>query len=229
MKKIKFLKILFNTPLLPYEIPAFRAAVIEKAGKEHILFHNHLDNEKYLYGYPVIQYKSIKGKAAIVCIDYGTDEIYKLFNKKDNHIRIGNEKRPLEIVKVLVNQYNMNTWDKTFHYKLHNWIALSPENYKKYHTLQSDLDREKMLEKILIGNIISMAKGIKWQVENPIKLKIDKIDLQKLVGFKDNKLEAFNVIFRTNVFLPSGIGLGKSVSFGFGNITQHKVKETVNE
>ncbi len=228
MKKIKFLKINFDTPLKPFEIPAFRSAIIDKAGREHILFHNHLNDEKYLFGYPVIQYKSIKGKAAIVCIDYGTDEIYKLFQKKDQTIKIGSETRTLNVEKVLVNQYNLNVWDKTFFYSINNWVALSSENYQKYQLLTNELDKEAFLEKILIGNIISMAKGIKWQIDKEIKLKITDITDEHFVSFKENKLHAFNVSFKTNVFLPSGIGLGKSVSFGFGNVIVLK-KETTNE
>lgn len=223
MKKVRFLKINFDTPLKPYEVPAFRAAIIEKAGRENILFHNHLDDEKYLWGYPVIQYKSIQGKAAIVCIDYGTDEIFKIFKQKDNTVKIGNDTRKLNISKVIVNQYNFNVWDKIFYYNLNNWVALSSNNYKKYKALTDEIEKETFLEKILIGNIISMAKGIKWQIEKEIKVKITCIHKEHFVTFKENKLHAFTVDFKSNVFLPTGIGLGKSASFGFGNITKTKI------
>lgn len=129
---------------------------------------------------------------------------------------------------MFVNQFNMNVWDKTFHYNIKNWVALSSDNYKKYIAIQNELEKEAFLEKILIGNIISMAKGIKWQIDKEVKLKIVSIDDEHFVAFKENKLHAFNLSFKTNVFLPTGIGLGKSVSFGFGNISSIK-KSQVNE
>jgi len=36
---------------------------------------------------------------------------------------------------------------------------------------------------------------------------------------------AFNIEFKTNVFLPNFIGLGKGVSIGFGTIKQIYQKE----
>lgn len=75
MKKIRFLKIQFEGNLEPYEIPAFRGAVIEKAGRENLSFHNHASDEQFLYGYPVIQYKTIGKNPALICLDYGIEGI----------------------------------------------------------------------------------------------------------------------------------------------------------
>ena len=81
MKKIRLLSITFDTEIKPYEIPAFRGAIIEKAGRESILFHNHLNEGAYLYKYPLIQYKMIGSKPCIMCIEHGVDEIHKFFEK----------------------------------------------------------------------------------------------------------------------------------------------------
>lgn len=35
-----------------------------------MLFHNHLNDREFLYGYPVIQYKRIGRNPALVCVDY---------------------------------------------------------------------------------------------------------------------------------------------------------------
>jgi hypothetical protein len=43
MKTIRILTVIFDTEIFPFETPAFRAAIIEKVGRENILFNNHLD------------------------------------------------------------------------------------------------------------------------------------------------------------------------------------------
>lgn len=60
MKKIRTLTIIFEGEIKSYEIPAFRGAVIDKVGQENIIFHNHLNDNEFIYKYPLIQYKQIK-------------------------------------------------------------------------------------------------------------------------------------------------------------------------
>lgn len=50
------------------EVKLFRAAAIHALQNAEVLFHNHLDGEKLRFGYPLIQYKRIRRKAAIVCV-----------------------------------------------------------------------------------------------------------------------------------------------------------------
>nr|WP_027000330.1 hypothetical protein [Eisenibacter elegans] len=58
MKTLKLLKIQFGAVLLSREIPAFRGAIIHKVGQQDtLLFHNHLDDQRYHYAYPLVQYK----------------------------------------------------------------------------------------------------------------------------------------------------------------------------
>lgn len=82
MKKIRILQIVFDTEIKGQQISALRGAIVGKIGSESILFHNHT-YEGFRYSYPFIQYKRLNKKAAIVCVEQGVDEIYKLFNQPD--------------------------------------------------------------------------------------------------------------------------------------------------
>ncbi len=222
MPKIRFLKIQFETEVEAYEIPAFRGAVIDKAGKEHIIFHNHLNDREFLYGYPVIQYKRIGKNPAIICIDYGVDEIHHFFNNTNMEIVIGQRPVTLVVKNLQMQQYNLQVWEKHFEYRLYNWLALNQENYEKYQALNDELSQIVFLENILKANIISFAKGVKWDVDKQISLRIDEVIKSKIVPYKQQKLLAFDIRFRTNVFLPDFVGLGKGVSLGFGTVSQIK-------
>ena len=79
MKRVRVLKLDFDTKVPAQDISKFRGAVIEKTERAKILFHNHIGENQFRYDYPLIQYKSIKGKACMICIDEGTEEVNSLF------------------------------------------------------------------------------------------------------------------------------------------------------
>ena len=121
-------------------------------------------------------------------------------------------------------QYTLQVWEKSFNYRIYNWLALSQDNYQRYQQIQNDLERIDFLEGILKANIIAFAKGVKWDVDRTIHLRIDEVIKTKLVPYKSQKLMAFDLTFRSNVFLPDFVGLGKGVSLGFGTVSLIKEK-----
>lgn len=229
MKKIRVLTIVFDTEIAGHEIPAFRGAVIDKVGKENLLFHNHLNNNQFIYKYPLIQYKMLDRKPAIMCIDFGVDEIHKFFEKRDWSLKISDRWLNMKIDKLHMNQFVMQVWDKKFSYSIFNWIALNQENFKKYHTLPTMTEKIEMLERTLKANILSFAKGIEWTVDKEIKLSIRDIRRNRAAKVKGKLLEGFDLDFSTNVFLPNFIGLGKSVSLGYGVVKELKPKNSENK
>ncbi|MCF6183079.1 MAG: hypothetical protein L3J56_00390 [Bacteroidales bacterium] len=132
LKKVRILQVIFDAEIKPYELPAFRGAVIAKVGQEHILFHNHKNNQEFVYNYPLIQYKLIRGKPAMVCVEHGVDEIHHFFENSSRTIGMSGREIELKIDKINLNRFTMNVWDKYFNYNIRNWIALNQENYQKY-------------------------------------------------------------------------------------------------
>jgi len=220
LKKIRIIQVVFGDEISGFEIPAFRGAIIEKAGKDTILFHNHLDEGKFRYRYPLIQYKVINRKPAIICIEEGVDEIHKFFENKSWSIEISGRQLEMKVERLNLNSFVMQVWDKMFSYGISNWIALNQENYQKFNSLAKLSDRINFLENTLKANIISMAKGIDWTVDKNIELKIMNLIDSRPVTLKGKKLLGINLTFNTNVFLPNYIGLGKSVSVGYGTVKQ---------
>ena len=96
------------------------------------------------------------------------------------------------------------------------WLALNEVNYVKFIKLGGSR-RKQLLEKILIGNILSASKGLDYTVPGKIETEIIwarptacRLKGTSIIGFKG----AFNV----NFTLPHLFGLGKSVSRGFGAV-----------
>ena len=67
---VRVLTIKFANPLRHQQVPEFRGAVIAALDQKRLLFHNH-DEQGLRYAYPLIQYKVLDGKAAIVATGEG--------------------------------------------------------------------------------------------------------------------------------------------------------------
>ena len=214
-KSVRQLTITFSNHLESSKISAFRGAMIEKVGRRSIAFHNHSD-EGYVYAYPVIQYKRIQSKAGIYCLGSGVDEIHKFFEQKCWKIDLHGEHVSLAIENLELNSFTLSVSDTAWRYQIKNWIALNEENYKTFRRLERITEKVLLLEKLLVGNILSFAKGMGWRLERPIVVKIQQLNGQKVIRYKGVPLLAFDVSFSANVFLPRYLGLGKSASHGFG-------------
>ncbi|GIV35222.1 MAG: hypothetical protein KatS3mg031_2757 [Chitinophagales bacterium] len=227
MKRIRTLLVIFDEEIRPFEIEAFRGAVIQKAGLENTVFHNHYADGRYVYQYPLIQYKAARGKPVLFCVDQGVDEVHHFFTNKNWDVHISGRTLHLKISRLDLKSCNLNVWNQHFNYRISHWLALNQENYKKYLGLHTDDDRRQMLARILTGNVISFAKSVKWEVDKPVETRITEMVRQKTMLYKNNKLLAFDVIFSANVSLPDWLSLGKGASHGFGVIRRMKMYKTV--
>lgn len=224
IKKIRVLQVEFENPIDPWEVPYFRGAVIATAGKENILFHNHL-KDNYRYGYPLIQYKEFKHKPYLISLDEGVDEIHHFFENMQEGVLLGNRPYELKISNLHLTQHTLQVWNTNWKYRITNWLALNQENYQKFKAIESPEARIDFLQKTLTGNLISFAKGIDWTIERTIETRITHMWEPKLVTFKNQKIMAFNLEFWCNIYLPRLIGLGKGASMGFGIVELLKIKE----
>jgi len=222
MLKIKYLRIEFDAEIAQHEIPAFRGAIAQKVGQDAVLFHHHQPDNTLRYAYPLIQYKRIGSRPTIVCLGEGVENIHQFFEKRNWDIHISGRTIPLKVAKLDMHQHPLQVWNKTFDYSLSNWIALNQPSYQAYKKLKGLTAQVQFLEKKMIGNILSFAKGVNWHVEKDIICIITQLSSTQLVKVKDVSLMSFHIKFATNVSLPSWIGLGSNVSIGFGTVKRDK-------
>lgn len=219
MPKIRYLKIRFSNKLMPWELPLFRAAVIEATDRQSTLFHNHGPDDTFLYRYPKIQYKLTERKATIICLDDGTDDIHYLLQNRSLDLRIGDRQETFEIEDIHIQYPQLQTWRANFQYALKNWQGLNQENYQKYQALEGEVERLQFLEKMLLGNLLAIARDFGLDTTAiPIQLQITKMKEEKWLGYKGRKVLTFTLNFKTNLSLPDYVGLGKGVSVGFGSV-----------
>lgn len=180
---------------------------------EYELLHQH-QGTKFIYKYPVIQYRILGQKAIIIGIEEGAEVLKEIYSET-GRIKLGNINYSIVEKSVRVERSDFGISDKIISYKfLTPWIALNQENYQKYQ-LMTYPERKEKLRSILIGNILSASKGLNCHIVEQIKLDLIKISTTPC-KLKDTPLLGFNAEFMANFNIPQYLGLGKSVSRGFG-------------
>lgn len=217
--EIPTILIRFNNEMRLHEIPLFRGAVIHSLQEASVFFHNHSGKDTLRYAYPLIQYKCIDGKAAMLGIKEGVSDVEKFLACNPDIMRIGQRRDRMLIHKINRGDTALKLTSEWNLYELHNYLPLSQENYMQYRNAESLAERCTLLEQCLVGNILSFAKGVGVHFDEQIKVVLQNAENIKLYEFKKVKMMAFDIVFNANVSLPQYIGLGRKVSFGFGTLT----------
>jgi len=181
---------------------------------EYSLLHQH-DADKFIYRYPMVQYKMIHRTPTVLGINEGAEVLKKIYDEYDKITLNGNE---YEIAErgITYKKEDFGISEKLIKYDfLTPWFALNQENYRKYISSNNE-QQAALLNRNLVGNILSMSKSLDYQVPDKIKCHIEVKEQSS--SLKGNDIIAFRGFFVTNFQIPDLLGLGKSVSRGFGTV-----------
>ncbi len=199
------------------------------------LLHHHLNipnnRGEFIYTYPKVQYKIIDGNPIIL----GIGEAVEIVEKTSNihHLDLKGKRYVVINKELIKKEVNYGVTEDTISYKfLTPWLALDEESYKRYKRRNPE-ERKKQLESILIGNVISMAKGLEYVITDKITATVDVKEVQ--TSLKGTPMLGFLGTFSVNFEIPDYWGIGKSVSRGFGTIVRQNTdnrlsdRKTINE
>ncbi len=179
--------------------------------------HQHEKNGSLIYRYPCVQYKIINSSCVLIGFNEGLDIIKKTFHDLKE---INLDGRWQEVLSKGLESYTtyFSVTSEQMHYSfLTPWLALNEKNYEQYQKLGTWPKKKELLEKILIGNIISMSKSLGYTVPEPIKADIGRLK-EVQTKLKSTPMLGFLGTFSVNFEIPDYWGIGKSVSRGFGTI-----------
>jgi hypothetical protein len=101
------------------------------------------------------------------------------------------------------------------------YLALNQENHSTWERSRP-LDRRRLLERVVVGNMLSLSKAIGLHVEDRLSAEVEL----EVVGLQEVKpgvsLLGFLGRFRVNFALPDGWGIGKSSARGFGTFKREE-------
>jgi hypothetical protein len=186
---------------------------------EYALLHQHV-TDRLIYRYPLIQYKMLGGSPLVLGINEGADVLKEIYDKFDE-IRLGESSYTIMERGVTLKSEEFGCCDAIHSYRFSTpWLALSQENYPKYREASWD-DRKDLLRRILVGNILSASKGLGYVATQHIRLEVGRMQ-DEICLLKGMKVTGIRGEFTASFAIPDFMGLGKSVSRGFGAVTRLK-------
>ena len=211
------LKLKFDHPLdRKVQAKDLRGAVANLYSKKRLL-HQHREDGKVDYYYPMVQYKIINGECLIAGFKEGAELLANL-DLATETLTLGGQSYTILTKELKFYHISIEITDTLQQYRfITPWLALNEKNYEKYQKLGTWEKKKGLLKKVLIGNIISMSKGLGYTVPAPIEVNnLNLKETQTLL--KGTPMLGFLGTFSINFEIPDYWGIGKSVSRGFGTI-----------
>lgn len=220
--QINISRIVFKTDSNVTDSPSTLRGFIANSFPNNPLLHHHLNNsnstEGFIYTYPKVQYKIIDGNPMVLGIGEA-EEIVKTISNIEG-LNLKGKKYLITDKKLIEQDTNFGAIEEIFFYKfLTPWLALDEESYKRYKSRNIG-EKKKQLESILIGNIISMAKGLEYVITDKLTVTVNVNEIQ--TKLKGTPMLGFLGTFSVNFEIPDYWGIGKSVSRGFGTVVKVK-------
>lgn len=187
--------------------------------REHSpLLHNHFEDGSTRYALPLVQYKVVNRMPMLVGLQDGAKLLAELFFQMKT-LEIDDRSYPVHERDIVFRNVPVGVSEALTDYRfLTRWLPLNQDNYPEYLAKDAD-ERRAFLGRILVGNILSFFKGIGLFLPEGVRIMATMRPQEpRLTGLKDTRLMAFGGQFTTNALLPDLIGLGKSVSRGFGTL-----------
>jgi hypothetical protein len=185
---------------------------------ENVLLHEHGSNEeehRFVYLYPRVQYRIRDGIARLIGIEEGATAIAHAASGLDS-LDLAGWRYRVDAVDLAETEADIADSNESRQYRFVSpWLALSQKNFQRYR--ESDpRGQVALLERTLIGNILSMCKSLGFRVTEKLETHVRLRPVP--VHVKDQQMLGFTGRFSVNFDLVPGLGLGHLVSIGFGDV-----------
>lgn len=176
----------------------------------------------FTYRYPVIQYKILGKVPTVIGINEGARVLRPIVDESQE-IRLGTGTCTITGRDTAIREEAFGIADTLIPYEFATpWLAFSQENYKKFYKLKGKEERDGFVRKVLARDIGSVARALGCEIPAPIQCETN-LHFQKCR--EDGvSVMAFTGKFQANFQIPEHLGIGRSVSHGFGAV-QPIVKE----
>lgn len=212
--------LILNTDKPVIEPVAKLRGFIGRQFPDYSLLHHHVENG-FLCTYPKIQYKIIEGTPFMIGIDEGA-RVLKEISGNIKKLELGSSVYKVSSKQINEQEAEIVSQKEMYNYRfLTPWFALNQKNYATFIEIKDFREKKLFLNNILIGNLLSMCKGLGIIVNT--RLNVHSRLKEERIEFKGIPLTGFTGEFMVNFTIPDFFGIGKNTSHGFGTV--RRVKE----
>lgn len=187
--------------------------------KEHSeLLHNHFADGRAQYRYSLVQYKVLGRVPTLVGMGEAAGLLVELFLKMKT-LDIDGHTYAIQSKHISHQQATIGLSDDLHSYRFETlWLGLNQKNYAEYRNASAE-EQHAILKRTLTANILTLCEAAELNLTKDQKIMV-KLNATNptVTQLKNTKLLGFGGTFTTNALLPNHLGLGKSVSRGFGSV-----------
>jgi hypothetical protein len=198
--------------------PAMLRGYLASKHPENVLLHQHCGNgaeHRFAYLYPRVQYRLRHGIPRLLGIADGVTVVAEA-TRDLTSVELAGRHYPITAVDEESGGEEMEESDQPLFYRFVSpWLALNQKNYTLYQTSHG-AQRVDLLQRILIGNILSMCKSLGITVTERLRVVTALHPVH--VSVKNQEMLGFIGTFTVNFRLCPGFGLGHLVSIGLGEV-----------
>jgi hypothetical protein len=172
--------------------------------------------EGFIHRYPVLQCKQLKSDLIVTGISQGAGCL-SVLTGEGTMLGTGGSSCRITSRDPGIRSEPFGVTDSMLAYEfLTPWLALNQQNAKKFYDLKGKAERDAFMQKLLTTRLLTLAKSLDYRITAPItceakvRFRRDRIGAENLMVFKGT--------FRTNLCIPDYLGIGRSVSQGYGTI-----------
>ena len=201
---------------LQFSLPALRASLTRGLAGYSAGSPAHDPEEKIIHRYPAIQCKQLKSGLMAVGVCQGADYLHRL---SEGNTAIADAATRCTIVArdrdVRKEEFGIDGRDHDYEFAT-PYLALNQQYAKKFYDLNGKPARDAFMQKILASHLSVLAKSLDYSPGIPVtctahlKFERQRIDRENVIVFLGK--------FTTNLAIPDYLGIGQSVSGGYGTI-----------
>lgn len=177
------------------------------------LLHHHGDGGRFRYSMPDVRFLVIDKTPCLVGLRDGMDMV-EVVAKGTKTLKAGRKSYTVTGHDFIEDRMELGIGPGLNQYTSRSpWLALNQKNTTKFFAAD-EKENETLLESILTGNFLSLAKNMEITIRGRVLVKLLAFAAKKVIT--PNPMRGFEVSFVSNMLLPEFLGLGKMVSKGFG-------------
>ena len=179
-------------------------------------FHHH-GQAGLIYRHPLIQYKTIGGVGRVTGLGAGSFLLQavdppRLLMLNGETVEVLDAHCRTEVVA-------FGPVERDIEYRfLTPWLALNEENYQTYKQMRHKAQRSELLNRVLVGNLLSLCKSLDIEVTDRLRAEVNLEETEEVKVKSDVSLLGIRGIFRVNFVVPEIWGIGKQSARGFGSV-----------
>ncbi|NBC09931.1 MAG: hypothetical protein GVY26_22310 [Bacteroidetes bacterium] len=234
MSALNILRLRFDTPIQPYELPAFRDVITDFLGFTGVYIVQcdwrtawelvHFDREVSLpveLAYPSLQWRLYRQgngfTPGLVCLSDRLHEVEEsLARNGGSKVILNGRAYPIWCRAPEHETLHIGTSKRLHAYELQQYLPMEGQNLADFNQIQDHQERRRIVDRMLLNHLLVFAKAVSAEMKYDLRVDNLFIRPREAVTVGDQSFNAFHLHFQSNLNMPNGVGLGCKAGLGYG-------------